>query len=155
MNFITLAQLAQLARELDFTEKKTRRSLKRLIKNGKFTKGIHYDLDDYKDDFHFTYLVDAQAFLRETHLEEYAKEVQIKRKQSGSNRANKEEQSGSPAASPRQQSGSAMASQGEPSGSPLGTGSLPPATTLASPSVPETRKTADQEMIAFLKKTRS
>ena len=73
MQFITLSQLA---RDLDFTEKKTRRILHRLIKAGKFDKGVkHYDKDDFRDETHFTYLIDPVAFIREAHLEENSRQV--------------------------------------------------------------------------------
>jgi len=134
----TFITLASLARDLDLPEKKVRRQLKRLINTGKFQRDVHYDLADYQDEYHFTYLVDPQSFIREARLEDQAKSALADRTrqqpatQTATRLGSSGEQNGSPIGTPRQPSGS-------PSGTHVGTTPRP-----------NDQKSKEQHLIDFL-----
>ena len=69
MDFVTLPQLA---RELNIPERRIRHRFRRLVAAGKLIQEEDFTKQEFQDQYHFTYMIHPQHFIREAKLENEA-----------------------------------------------------------------------------------
>jgi len=137
MEFVTLPQIA---RDLNTTERRIRRRLRRLITAGKLVDGQDFSREDYQDEFHFTYMIDPQRFVREAKLQTEAEDALRERTQLPPK--------DDPVATRGEQNGSEQVPSGQQSDSQMASQLVPPDSGLVSKEVPTANK--DDKILDFL-----